>query len=59
MPLTVPTPCARTAINCVSRSLGGQVIRRWLATPRRVRVLGIALSGALVYTALDLAGLSS
>jgi len=59
MSQTVPIPCACTKIKCVPRSLGGQVIRRWPAIPKRVRVLGIALSEELVYTALDLAGLFS
>lgn len=37
-------------------ALGGQLIRRWINTPQRARVLGAVLAGALVYTALDLAG---
>jgi len=37
-------------------ALGGQLIRRWISTPARARALGIVLSLALVYTALDLAG---
>jgi hypothetical protein len=37
-------------------ALGGQAIRRRLGTPWRARALGIVLAAALVYTALDLAG---
>ncbi len=53
------TPVLLAAVSFTSVStwaLGGQLIRRWISTPARARVLGIVLAAALVYTALDLAG---
>lgn len=38
-------------------ALGGHLIRGLIGTPKRARALGLVLSAALVYTALDLAGL--
>jgi len=38
-------------------ALGGQLIRGWINTPRRAQALGLVLALALVYTAVDLAGL--
>lgn len=40
-------------------ALGGNLIRRFLNTPQRLKVFGIILALALVYTALDLVGLFS
>ncbi len=38
-------------------AVAGQMIRRWVSTPRRARLLGAVLAAALVWTALDLAGI--
>ena len=38
-------------------ALGGHIIRRWLSTPRRARVVAIVFAAALVYTAIDLSGI--
>ncbi len=43
--------CALTAW-----ALGGNLVRGWIRTPGRARAVGLVLSVALVYTALDLAG---
>lgn len=43
--------CALTAW-----ALGGNLVRGWIRTPGRARAVGLVLSLALVYTALDLAG---
>lgn len=52
-----PVLLAGVSFSSVSTwALGGQLIRRWISTPGRARALGIVLSLALVYTALDLAG---
>lgn len=40
-------------------SLGGNMIRGWISTPARAQVLGAGLALALVYTALDVAGVFS
>ncbi len=56
------SPVALAGVSFCSVStwaLGGQLIRRWINTPARARALGIVLSLALVYTALDLAGVLS
>jgi cysteine/O-acetylserine efflux protein len=37
-------------------ALGGHLIRHWIRTPRRARILGVVLAAALVWTAIDLAG---
>ncbi len=37
-------------------SLGGHMIRTWISTPARARILGAGLALALVYTALDVSG---
>jgi cysteine/O-acetylserine efflux protein len=52
-PFLLATVCF-TAVS--TWALGGHLIRRWVSTPRRARVLGIVLAGALVYTAIDIAG---
>ena len=38
-------------------AMGGHIIRRWLSTPRRARVVAIVFAAALVYTAVDLSGI--
>ena len=38
-------------------ALGGHIIRRWLSTPRRARVVAIVFAAALVYAAVDLSGI--
>ena len=53
------TPVLLASVSFTSVStwaLGGQLIRRWINTQQRARVLGLVLAAALVYTALDLAG---
>lgn len=40
-------------------ALGGKMIQRFLNTPKRVKIFGIILALALVYTAVDLVGLFS
>ncbi len=59
-PLTLivsPILLTLVAFSAVSTwTIGGQAIRRLLTTPARARALGLTLSAALVYTALDIAG---
>ena len=55
-----PIALALVAFTAISMwAFGGQAIRRWLRTPGRARALGVVLAAALVYTALDLAGVIS
>lgn len=60
-PLAVPLVAVAIALVTFSAvsiwALGGHLIRRWLRTPRRARILAALLAAALLYTALDLAGL--
>ncbi len=56
----MPVLLAGVSFSSVSTwTLGGQLIRRWISTPARARALGVVLSLALVYTALDLTGVLS
>ena len=37
-------------------ALAGHLIRGWVRTPGRARAFGAVLAAALIYTAMDLAG---
>jgi cysteine/O-acetylserine efflux protein len=37
-------------------ALAGNLVRKWVKTPKRARLLGIVLAAALVYAALEMAG---
>jgi len=55
--ILAPPLLALVAFSAISTwALAGHIVRRWLNTPARVRVLGAVLALALVYTALDLLG---
>ena len=51
-----PFALALVALTAVSSwALGGQLVRRFIDTPRHAKALGLALAGSLVYVAIDLA----
>ena len=58
LPWIAPPVLGLLCLSSVSLwAMGGHIIRQWLSTPRRARLVAIVFAAALVYTAIDLSGI--